>query len=170
MRLILPTMEYADEIRSYRREFLESGDSMDGTSHLRRFARAEDWLAQLTDVPQEGYVPATQFVFVREEDRRIVGMLQIRHRFNAFLERYGGHIGYSVRPTERRKGYAAAMLAAALPECRRLGIRRVLITCIRGNEGSRRTILRNGGEYESTVYLEEQDLWLERYWIDLAEK
>ena len=62
---------------------------------------------------------------------------------------------------------AVEMLRAALPECRALGIRRVLISCVRGNEGSRRTILKNGGVYESTVYEPVKGVWLERYWIEL---
>lgn len=61
------------------------------------------------------------------------------------------------------------MLRQVLPECRRLGIERVLISCVQGNEGSRRTILNNGGVYESTVYLAERDVCLERYWIDLKD-
>jgi predicted acetyltransferase len=91
---------------------------------------------------------------VRESDSKIVGVIQIRHCFNEFLEKYAGHIGYSVCPSERKKGYATQMLRLALPECKSLGIKQVLICCVRGNEGSRKTILNNGGKYESTVYLE----------------
>ena len=76
---------------------------------------------------------------------------------------------YSVCPSERKKGYAMQMLRLVLPECKSRGINRILICCVRGNEGSRRTILNNGGKYESTVYLEERGVYLERYWIDLAE-
>ena len=59
------------------------------------------------------------------------------------------------------------MLRLALPECRSLGINRVLICCVRGNEGSRKMVLNNGGKYESTVYLEERDVYPGRCWIDL---
>ena len=174
MMLIEPTAEYSRQIRAYRREFLDRGDSMDGTGALRRFEEPLDWIEQSNrcrdprTVPQ-GLVPATQYMYVREEDRKIVGMIQIRHCFNPYLERYGGHIGYSVAPSERRKGYAAQMLKTALPKCRALGLDRVLITCVSGNEGSKRTILKNGGIYESTVYEPEEGVNLERYWIRLSE-
>jgi predicted acetyltransferase len=145
---------------------------MDGTGDLRKFDDPREWidfLARHKDprtVP-EGRVPATQLIFVREEDNKIVGMIDIRHRLNEYLEKYGGHIGYSIVPDERRKGYATQMLKMALPVCRELGIEKVLITCIRGNEGSKRTILNNGGVYESKVYEPDEKVELEKYWINL---
>ena len=174
MKLIEPAIEYSRQIRAYRGAFLACGDSMDGTGGLGQFEDPRDWIAHTNrckdprTVPQ-GRVPATQYLLVREEDRKIVGMIQIRHCLNAYLERYGGHIGYSVAPDERRRGYASLMLDLALPKCRDLGIKRVLITCVSGNEGSKRTILKNGGVYESTVYEPEEGLDLERYWIDLSD-
>ena len=172
MLLIEPTMEYAKDIEAYRQEFLDIEGSMDGCGSLRRCATAEEWIEKCrlgkdpATVPAN-LVPATQFIYVREEDNRVVGMLQIRHYFNEYLEKYSGHIGYSVRPSERRKGYATAMLHDALPRCRELGITDVLISCLTDNEGSRRTILHNGGVYESTVHEPELDRDLERYWIHL---
>ena len=172
MKLIEPTMEYSEQIRAYRQEFLDSGDSMDGTGGLRNFDDPQEWIDFLVrhkdpkTVP-EGRVPSTQFIFVRDENQKIVGMIDIRYRLNEFLENYGGHIGYSVAPSERHKGYATQMLKAVLPVCRELGIDKVLITCIKGNEGSKRTILRNGGIYESTVYEPDEMIELEKYWITL---
>ena len=172
MLLIEPTMAYAKDIEAYRQEFLDIEGSMDGCGSLRRCATAEAWIEKSLagkdpkNVPPDR-VPATQFIYVRETDDRVVGMLQLRHCFNEYLEKYAGHIGYSVRPSERRKGYATAMLHDALPRCRELGITDVLISCLTDNEGSRRTILHNGGVYESTVHEPELDRDLERYWIHL---
>lgn len=173
MKLIEPTMEYDEQIQAYRREFLAFGGSMDGCGSLRRFDRTQDWIDQVEalkkpETTPPDLVPMTQYLYVREEDKKIVGVIQIRHYFNEYLEKYAGHIGYSVCPSERRKGYATQMLRLVLPECKRLGLDKVLICCVQGNEGSRKTILNNGGVYESTVYLAQRNLYLERYWIDLS--
>ena len=175
MKLIAPSMEYDKQIQAYRSEFLAYGGSMDGCGSLRRFDRTQDWLDQVealrrAETTPPDLVPMTQYIYVRETDNKIVGVIQIRHYFNEYLEKYAGHIGYSVCPSERRKGYATQMLKLVLPECRKLGIDHVLVCCVRGNEGSKRTILNNGGIYESTVYQKERDITLERYWIDLSEE
>ena len=172
LRLIAPSADYSEQIAAYRREFLERGDSMDGTGSLSRMDNPAEWLRQVEDLrnPEtvpKNWVPSTQFLCVREADNRLVGLIQLRHRFNAFLEQFGGHIGYSVRPDERRRGYARWMLSAILPYCRKIGLTRVLVTCLAENEASRRTILACGGEYESTVWDEDAGETLERYWIAL---
>ena len=161
MKLIEPTMEYDRQIQAFRREYLASGDSMDGSSSLRKFERTQDWLDQLEPL-------TTQYIYVREEDDKVVGLIQIRHRFNDFLEKYAGHIGYCVCPGERRKGYAAQMLSLVLLECRRLGIFDVLVCCLEDNEASRRTILGNGGVFESKVFEPDRRRWIERYRIHLS--
>lgn len=173
MKLIEPTMKYDKQIQAYRQEFLIFGGSMDGCGSLRKLERTQDWIDQVESLkrPETApphWVPSTQYIYVRELDSKIVGVIQIRHYFNEFLEKYGGHIGYSVCPSERRKGYATQMLRAVLPKCKSLGINNVLISCVTGNEGSRKTIMNNGGVYESTVYEPEEKVYLERYWITIS--
>lgn len=170
--LMRPTSEYASQIAEYRQEFLDAGDSMDGCGPLRRIEDPEEYIKICNDYEDPDRVPshlvlATQFFFIRKCDNKLVGMLQVRHYFNEYLEKYAGHIGYSVRPSERRKGYAKEMLKAALPFCREIGLAKVLISCIDGNVGSEKTILANGGVYESTVHEPNEDRDLKRFWIEL---
>lgn len=170
IKLVIPSGEYLDQVWDYRQECFEADSSMDGCGPLRRAGTPAEWLelvrsyADPAAVP-EGKVQATQFLAIREADGKLVGMLQARHYFNEYLEKYAGHIGYSVRPGERRKGYAREMLRLALPFCRKIGLDRVLISCEPDNPASRRTILANGGVYESTVHEPGENIDLERYWI-----
>ena len=170
--LIRPTSAYAVQIAEFRQEFLDANSSMDGTGPLRRMEDTEMYIERCMngenpDFVPENRVPATQFLFIRAADNRLVGMLQVRHHFNEHLKQYGGHIGYSIRPGERRKGYAKEMLKMALPFCKEIGLDRVLITCIDGNIASEKTILANGGVYESTVYEPDEQVHLKRFWITL---
>ena len=172
IELVLPTEEHLDQAWDYRRECKAAGSDMDGDGGLETSESARQWLAEVdacahpATVP-EGKVQATHFLGIRKSDGRLVGMLQVRHYFNEYLEKYAGHIGYSVRPSERRKGYAKEMLRLALPYCKSIGLDRVLIACEPGNPASRRTILANGGAYEYTVHEPGEDIDLERYWIAL---
>ncbi|MBE6561722.1 MAG: GNAT family N-acetyltransferase [Ruminococcaceae bacterium] len=168
--LCRPTSQYAQQITEYRKEFLDSGDSMDGTGPLRRMEDPLEYIRfcqkgeDPSSVPPH-LVPATQFLFIRKNDDKLIGMIQIRHYLNDFLEKFGGHIGYSVRPSERRRGYAKEMLRMALPFCKEIGLTKILITCIDGNIGSEKTILANGGAYDATVYEPDNRIKLKRFWI-----
>lgn len=112
-----------------------------------------------------GWVPDTT-LFCLDKDRNIfVGAVNIRHYLNEGLLRSGGHIGDGIRPSERRKGYATAMIGLALKECKKLGIDRVLMCCDKENVGSAKSIQKNGGVLENEI--EEDGTIEQRYWIQL---
>ena len=114
----------------------------------------------------EKFVPASTFFLLDEENDRLLGACNIRHYLNDSLLQHGGHIGDGIRPSERRKGYATAMIGLAKEECRKLGIKRILMTCDKTNIGSAKSIINNGGVLENEV--ENPDGTLEqRYWIEL---
>ncbi len=119
----------------------------------------DDTIAQRReDAPRPvGYVPSTVLWWV--DGAEFLGRISIRHRLTPHLLEVGGHVGYDVRPTARRRGHATAMLAAALPLAHDLGIDPALITCDTDNAGSRLVIERNGGALE-----DERNAKL-RYWV-----
>ena len=113
-----------------------------------------------------GYVPATTFFLVRS-GQTILGRSSLRHRLTPALEHEGGHIGYDVRPSQRRKGYGTLILALTLEKAREMGLTRVLVTCDTDNVASRRIIQKNGGKFQDEVISERSGKPVCRYWIDL---
>ena len=109
-------------------------------------------------------VPDSTFFCLDVERNIFVGAVNIRHSLNAGLLLYGGHIGDGVRPSERRKGIATQMIALALKECRKLGIRRVVMVCDKENIGSAKSILNNGGVLENEVIV--NGVTQQRYWLE----
>ena len=139
------------------------GWSVDDLKDAQVFGRFVDVLikdALPETVRMPGYVPCT-YLWIADGGT-FLGSLAIRHELNDYLLNEGGHIGYSVRPSARRRGHAAKALADALPVARTVGIDRVLLTCDEDNAGSRATIEKNGGQYEDTRNGKR------RYWIENA--
>jgi predicted acetyltransferase len=113
---------------------------------------------------KEPKVPATLYFLMDGE--RIFGGVQIRHHIeHPNLREYGWHIGYGIRPSERRKWYATEMLHLALIEAQKLGLNRVMLGCYDDNIGSQRVIEKNGGIFER--YTEHEGKKSRRYWVEL---
>ena len=113
--------------------------------------------------PVPGWVHCTYWWIV--EDDEVLGAVALRHELNELLLEGGGHIGYGVRPSARRRGLASFALGGVLPYAAKLGLTRVLVTCNVTNEGSRRTIERHGGELDD---IRDTELGrMRRYWITL---
>jgi len=161
LSFVIPAPEHKSAAMEFRREW--GAGHIDGSRGLHNYEVYEDWLCSLSKTTP-GQVPSTTYFGVC--DNKIVGIIDIRHYLSESLLLRGGHIGYGVRPSERRKGYAAKMLALALGECKHLGITDALLTCGKENTASARTIERNGGvlENEFTDAAGGVDL---RYWINV---
>ncbi len=170
LKLILPTQKYKEKIMDYKREFIGDEDSMYGTAGLRNAETFEEWYNAFCDNSKEetvryGLVPESTYMAISIDDERLIGMIGIRHRLNDNLLNIGGHIGYSIRKSERQKGYATEMLALALTECVKLNINKVLITCDKDNVASSKTIINNAGILENEI--QEGNSITQRYWITL---
>lgn len=171
--LVHPASGHIPELACFRQEVAaaEDADSFAGCSRLEHYDRLEDWIEYTNlnrfpeNVPQ-GHVPSDVYLALREADRKIVGIIDLRHHIDhPVLGVWAGHIGYTVRPCERGKGYAAEMLRLNLENCRKRGLKRVMISCSQDNSASEKTILANGGVYEKTVEVDGE--LIKRYWIEL---
>ena len=154
----------------YRAQLIDMMDEWAATGEkiIPSAIRKNDWhdfesyLAGLDTAPKPPLVPDSTFFCLDEERGIFVGAVNIRHYLNDALLKSGGHIGDGVRPSERRRGVATAMIGLALDECRRLGIDRVLMVCDRDNIGSAKSIINNGGVLENEVENEQDGRIIQR--------
>jgi predicted acetyltransferase len=171
-KLVKPSIAYQTSFVEAVREFQAEGRQvymgLDVDALERDFAA---YVAELhkreTTPPQPGWVLDTILWLV--DGDRFIGRISLRHRLTENLRRYGGHIGYEIRPTQRRKGYGTEMLRLALPIVRDLGITKALVTCDTTNVGSRKIIEANGGVLQDIIQTEFSKAPTMRWWIDLSE-
>lgn len=172
VKLVFPSKEYEKEAFEYIEEFLDHDSEINGSGGLDKFDNYDDWLLKVekdldfNNIP-EGRVPANTYFLVRISDNKIIGMINIRHKLNEVLLKEGGHIGYSVRPTEREKGYGTVMLKLGLERCKELKLDKIFITCDKINLASAKIIQRNNGILENEIYSETYGEIIQRYWINL---
>ncbi len=170
-----PSLRLVEPNEGLRDAFLEMARDWQQAGEDRYAAALEDfpaYLRRLRDYARgiglkPGHVPETTYWLLRGEET-IVGVGRLRHRLTLALRELGGHIGYDIRPSERRKGYGTALLGLTLREARARGLRRVLLTCDDDNVASARIIEKNGGVLADRVRPAGHDELWRRYWIDLG--
>lgn len=167
--LVKLTPEYKSQLNDMMEEWLAVEQDFSPYMIRRNDYRDFDFYLENLEIKQEqnGRVPDSTYFCLDLDKNIFVGAVNIRHYLNEALHFSGGHIGDGIRPSQRRKGYATAMLRLALEKCRELGISRVLMTCDKDNIGSAKSIINNGGILENEITNEEGKLE-QRYWIDLG--
>ena len=167
IKLIEPTLSLRADFYSLAEEFLAEGDQR----YREAIADFEGFIRLCSDEAAgrnlaTGRVPQSTFWLIRDE-QRILACSRLRHTLNAFLEELGGHIGYDVRPSERRRGYGTLLLRLTLDKARDLGLKRVLVTADSPNVASWRIIEKNGGVLCGEAVSQHTGELLRKYWIKL---
>lgn len=148
--LEVPTINRKEEAIEYIQEHLDVNSDINGVGGLKRYLdNYEGWLKKLEEdyvrIPDEEKVPARTYFLIREADNKIIGMINIRLVLNDALKKFGGHIGYGIRPSERGKGYNKINLYLGLKVCDEYGIDTVLMDADLNNPASWKTMESLGG-------------------------
>ena len=168
--LVVPSIEYKISFLEAIKEFQEDGlftdlNIADLEKDLPAFIAKQINHSQGKDLP-EGFVAETIYWLVDNDE--IIGRAVIRHELTETLLREGGHIGYAIKPSKRKKGYGTEILKLALEKAGGLGLKKVLLTCNENNFGSKKIIESSGGIFQDRIFLQEGKPWKLRYWIYLT--
>ena len=170
VELAEPDVRYEASYRAATREYTAEGRG-DEAAALEAYPSFGSFVEVLRDQTQGrglplGWVAGSDYWLV--DGDAYIGRVQVRAALTAALRRYGGHVGYSIRPSARGRGYGTTALRLALARCRVLGLDHVLVTCDETNLASRRVIEANGGALEDVIVLEGRPGRTMRYWFDLT--
>lgn len=161
LTLVRPTLELKEKALDYRQEHFDNNEMIiNGSELLDKTDSYEEWLHSVTDnASLETVNPnwvVTDTFFAIDENEKVIGIIDFRHTLNDFLKDFGNS-GYSVRPSERRKGYATEMLRQILIIAKQAGIEELQLSVERDNEPSVKTIVKNGGKYERSFEFEGEE-------------
>lgn len=168
--LTKPSVILKEEYLSFYKEWIESGETIVPWVIEKDPSNFEEMVQFLMDnekgvnIP-DGWVPDSTYWLLNNE-KRIIGAVNIRHQLTELLFNSGGHIGYGIRPSERRKGYATKLLSLSLEKAKELGIKKVLVVCDKTNLGSLKVITNNNGIPDSD-FVEDDGNIVKRFWIEL---
>lgn len=173
-----PSLERKDGIIEYLDEFVKYNSNINGTGSLDKIYDGytfEEALERCLNMKNEEYaksinrVPGKTFLLIRKNDNKIVGTINIRWNLSEKMLEFGGHIGYGIRPTERRKGYNKIQLYLVLLEAQKLNLDKVMLDCSVDNLGSDKTIKALGGILERCELDESDNTMTNVYWINVDE-
>ena len=173
-----PSLERKDEIIEYLDEFVKYNSNINGTGSLDKIYDGytfEEALEKCLNMKNELYaksinrVPRKTFLLIRKDDNKIVGTINISWNLSEKMLKFGGHIGYGIRPTERRKGYNKIQLYLVLLEAQKLNLDKVMLDCSVDNLGSDKTIKALGGILERCELDEADNTMTNVYWINVDE-
>ena len=170
IKLKRPIKENEAEALAFKQEFIDNGEqTINGSELLDQMDSYDEWLKSVFDntspetVNPSWVVTDTYFAF--DENDRLVGVIDLRHELNDFLKDFG-NCGYSVRPFERRKGYATEMLKLILERASQIGMGKIQLSVERSNEASVKTITKNGGKYERSFTFEGEEADVYMIYLD----
>ena len=165
MQLVRPTIKYKTSFQNALREFAKEGSNEGDPNNVQGYIRERRQYVKGINLPK-GYVPASTYWLI--DKGQFIGRVGVRHKLNKRLRDFGGHIGYAIRPSKRKKGYGTQILKLALLKAKKLGLKQVMITCDEFNIASRKIIESNGGKLKEKVKSKEsKNGILRKYWIKL---
>ncbi len=159
--LVRPNIQLKEQALDYREEHFKNGEKViNGSELLYQIENYEEWLSSVTlntapKTVNENWVVTDTFFALRKSDNMIIGVIDLRHTLNDYLKDFG-NCGYSVRPSERKKGYATEMLHQLIKVAKKIGMKELQISVEKTNIGSIKVIEKNGGVYERSFTYENE--------------
>lgn len=163
MKLIKPALKYKRSFQNALKEFAKEGRNEGEPLNIELHIKTSKQYAKGENLPK-GCVPASTYWLV--DNNQFIGRASVRHCLNNNLKKFGGHIGYVIRPSKREKGYGKQILKLALLEAKKLGIDNALLTCDESNAASQKIIEKNGGKLKDKLK-QENGILKRRYWIKI---
>ena len=175
LKLIRPNENFEKKILDMVQEFYDDNTTPYWSSWLKKFLDDYNWWLEYLkncekdDTWDDKLVPGIQYILVRESDNSVIWFINTRLRLNDALLEHGGHIGYSIRPSERKKHYATAQLFSVLELYQDLWVEKVLLTCDKSNIWSAKTIQNCGWILENEIIDPSDWALIQRYRINVKD-